>query len=56
MVWTLSFSDRLDYGSLDKIAIPLVLSLNSLNRIQLRPKLDTGSSFCVFQRTQEGNW
>lgn len=48
--WQLSFSSRLDYGAYDNVAIPIALSLDPANRILMRAKLDTGSTFCVFQR------
>ena len=48
--WQLSFSSRLDYGAYDNVAIPLALSAGRANRILMRAKLDTGSTFCVFQR------
>ena len=48
--WHLSFSNRLNYGPSENIVIPLAVSLNGSNRILMRAKLDSGSTFCIFQR------
>ena len=48
--WQLGFSDRFDYGAYDDIVLPITLSSDLANQVLVRPKLDTGSTFCVFQR------
>lgn len=48
--WRLTFSNRFDYGADDDIVLPITLSSDLATRILVRPKLDTGSTFCVFQQ------
>jgi hypothetical protein len=48
--WQLTFSSRFDYGAYDDIVLPIILSSDIANHVLVRPKLDTGSTFCVFQR------
>ena len=48
--WQLTFSNRFDYGAYDDIVLPITLSSDLATQILVRPKLDTGSTFCVFQR------
>lgn len=48
--WQLVFSERFDYSRFNDIVIPLSLSSDKTNQILLRAKVDTGSTFCVFQR------
>lgn len=38
------------YGSTDAIAIPVTLSSDAATYVDLIGKLDTGSTFCVFER------
>ena len=47
--WRLTFSDRFDYSSPSGISIPIALSSAIDNQVVLRPPLDTGSTYCVFQ-------
>jgi hypothetical protein len=49
-LWQLGFSDRVDYGSYGDLIFPLSLSTGISNRVIVRAKPDTGSTFCVFQR------
>jgi predicted aspartyl protease len=44
------FSERFDYGRFNDITLPLKLSSDKANQLLLRAKVDTGSTFCVFQR------
>lgn len=48
--WQLVFSERFDYSRFNDISLPLKLSSDRSNQILLRAKVDTGSTFCVFQR------
>ena len=48
--WQLAFSNRFDYSADDDIVLPITLSSDIANRVLIRAKLDTGSTFCVFQR------
>jgi predicted aspartyl protease len=48
--WQLTFSERFDYSRFNDIVLPLTLSSDKANQILLRAKVDTGSTFCVFQR------
>jgi hypothetical protein len=49
-LWRLEFSDRLDYSRYESLGFALTLSLGPDNQILIKPQLDTGSTFCVFQR------
>jgi hypothetical protein len=49
-LWQLSFTSRVDYGGYGDLIFPLALSSDISNRVMVRVKLDTGSTFCVFQR------
>ncbi len=48
--WQLGFTDRIDYSSYGDLIFPLALSSDPTNQVIVRAKLDTGSTFCVFQR------
>jgi hypothetical protein len=48
--WQLSFTERFDYSRFNDIVLPLKLSSGKDNQVLLRAKVDTGSTFCVFQR------
>lgn len=48
--WQLNFSERFDYSRFNDIVLPLKLSSDKANQILLRAKVDTGSTFGVFQR------
>ena len=49
--WTLSFSESLVYpDNLQGINIEIIISLGTNLPIAADVKLDTGSSFCIFQR------
>jgi len=48
--WQLTFANRFDYGTYDNIVLPITLSSDLANQVLIRAKLDTGSTFCVFQR------
>lgn len=48
--WQLAFIERFDYSRFNDISLPLKLSSDRSNQILLRAKVDTGSTFCVFQR------
>jgi hypothetical protein len=48
--WPLTFSDRFDHSRFNSIRFPLTLSTAVDNEILIRPQLDTGSTFCIFQR------
>lgn len=48
--WQLSFTERFDYSRFNDIVLPLNLAADEDNQILLRAKVDTGSTFCVFQR------
>lgn len=50
MGWQLYFSERFDYSRFNDITVPIKLSSDKANQILLRAKVDTGSTFCVFQR------
>lgn len=49
MGWQLYFSERFDYSRFNDITLPIKLSSDKANQILLRAKVDTGSTFCVFQ-------
>lgn len=44
------YSHRHTYGSEDAITIPLALSSSPTSYVDLVGKLDTGSTFCIFER------
>lgn len=44
--WQLAFSNRFDYGAYEDIVLPITLSSDIANQVLIRPKLDTGSTFC----------
>lgn len=48
--WQLSFTGRIDYSGYDDLIFPITLSSDSDSQVIVRVKLDTGSTFCVFQR------
>lgn len=48
--WQLSFSERLNYSDDEEITIPVYLYSDFVTRVQVHAKVDTGSTFCVFQR------
>lgn len=48
--WQLGFTDRIDYSSYGDLIFPVALSSDLTNQVIVRAKLDTGSTFCVFQR------
>jgi Aspartyl protease len=48
--WQLSFAARVDYSGYGDLIFPLALSSDINNRVVVRAKLDTGSTFCIFQR------
>ena len=48
--WQLTFSERFDYSRFNNIVLPIRLSTDKANQILLRARVDTGSTFCVFQR------
>lgn len=48
--WDLRFTERFDYAGYDDISLPIILSSDIGSHVLVRPKLDTGSTFCVFQR------
>lgn len=48
--WQLASFERFDYSRFNDISLPLKLSSDRSNQILLRAKVDTGSTFCVFQR------
>ena len=48
--WQITFANRLDYGADDDIVLAITLSSDIANQVLIRAKLDTGSTFCVFQR------
>jgi hypothetical protein len=48
---TLSFQSKYDYSnSRLGIEVPIVLTTGGSRSVRLRAKLDTGASFCIFQR------
>src|SRR5215472_11466639 len=47
--WRLVFSHRFDYSRFNNIRVPLTIYSDLDNQLLLRPQLDTGSTFCVFQ-------
>ena len=50
-LWQLSFTDRVDYSGYGELIFPVALSSSDIsNQVIVRVKLDTGSTFCVFQR------
>ena len=49
-LWQLSFTDRVDYGGYGDLIFPVALSSDINMQVVVRVKLDTGSTFCVFQR------
>ena len=48
--WQFFFAKRVSYGAESSIVIPISLSSDTGNIVQVRASLDTGSTFCVFQR------
>lgn len=48
--WQLAFSERFDYSRFNDIVLSLKLSSDKADQILLRATVDTGSTFCVFQR------
>lgn len=48
--WQLSFTGRIDYSGYGDLIIPITLVADGSNQVIVRVKLDTGSTFCVFQR------
>lgn len=48
-LWQLTFTDRINYSTYDDLMFPIALSSDIGNQIIVRVKLDTGSTFCVFQ-------
>ena len=48
--WTLSFSDRFDYSSFSNVRVPVTLSSSLDKQILIGAQVDTGSTFCIFQR------
>ena len=48
--WQLRFTGRIDYSGYDDLIFPISLSADSDSQVIVRVKLDTGSTFCVFQR------
>lgn len=48
-LWQLTFSSRFPYNSYGDLIFPIYLSTNTATQIVMRVKLDTGSTFCVFQ-------
>lgn len=49
-VWNLSFSELVYPDNLQGISIEIILSLGTDLPIAAEVKLDTGSTFCIFQR------
>lgn len=49
-LWQLGFAARVDYSGYGDLIFPLSLSSDINSRVIVRAKLDTGSTFCVFQR------
>jgi len=47
--WQITFSDRFNYSQYDDLIFPIALSSDIQTQILVRVKLDTGSTFCVFQ-------
>ena len=50
LFWQLGFTDRIDYSGYGDLIFPVALSSDISNQVIVRVKLDTGSTFCVFQR------
>jgi len=48
--WTLRFSDRFDYSRFSNVRVPITLSSSLDKQILIRAQVDTGSTFCIFQR------
>ncbi|MGH9803240.1 MAG: hypothetical protein ACRD82_22990, partial [Blastocatellia bacterium] len=47
--WQFSFTDRFSYAAYPDITLPVIVFTDPLKSILVRAKLDTGSTFCVFQ-------
>jgi hypothetical protein len=48
---TLTFLSRHDYSNSNSgIEVPIILSIGDHRRVRLAAKVDTGASFCIFQR------
>ncbi len=48
---TLTFRSRFDYSpSENGVGMPVTLEVDRLRRVRLLAKVDTGASFCIFQR------
>ena len=45
-----AFAHRVNYTQYPEIVVPLAISSDSVNYFPVDAKLDTGSTFCVFQR------
>lgn len=55
-VWQLSFSERLAYPTEADITLPVILYADLSRPGQVRAKLDTGSTFCIFSRIMQIGW
>jgi len=49
-LWQLTFTHRIDYSAYDDLLFPVTISSDLAIQVVVRAKLDTGSTFCVFQR------
>ena len=49
-LWQLTFTDRIDYSAHGDLLFPVTISSDLAAQVVVRVKLDTGSTFCVFQR------
>jgi hypothetical protein len=50
-IWNLAFDERIKYpDNLQGINIEIILSIRKMLPLAANVKLDTGSTFCVFQR------
>ncbi len=48
---SLTFKERIEYsGNKQGIELDVIVSINTTNPVSAIVKLDTGSSFCIFQR------
>jgi hypothetical protein len=47
--WLLTFTARVDYGGYGDLMFPLTISSDINSHVIVRAKLDTGSTFFVFQ-------
>jgi hypothetical protein len=47
---SLDFSHRHSYASHSAITIPVILSSDANNRVGVSAKLDTGSTYCIFEK------